>query len=270
MTAQYEMPEPPTYSSLSVSTPLHAAVESRNLEMLKHLLQLGFDPNVRPLANMAKSISPPMSTLTWEPPFIEAYELLAADARVALDLRTPIYGVHILHFAFAHLSRHLLQQVADVPLFSAGTTALGHTLLHIACFPLDETQICIFAKSIYESIHEVRSLSQTLCPLTLWPDNEPEPLYPQPRSRHNPRKTLFAKPQDCGFFMRQSELVDYLLDRSTQDLSAVDVHGNTALHYLASYRTVNTKLIDKLRSLEGGEQIWTTAKNHYGYTPKKL
>ena len=101
-----------------------------------------------------------------ESPKFEAFDLLLSYSTIDRDQRTPIYNVHILHFATALLSPSLLVRVsASKSLKNAGKTALGHTLLHVACLPLDDTYIQISSEKVYQSIHNVCTLSPSWLPL---------------------------------------------------------------------------------------------------------
>ena len=161
MRRQTEIPEPPTPSSLVVSTPLHAAIETRNTAMLSHLLALGFDRNVQPLAAVTICTTPLSATIVHcEPWNSEAYEILAAHRTIDFNIRTSVYSVHILHFAAARLSLPMLQRITqNTALQNAGVTALRHTLLHIACLPPNSAYIQFASEKIFRSIHEVSDLS---------------------------------------------------------------------------------------------------------------
>ncbi len=62
MSGQRAEPNPPNPSSLSVTTPLHAAVESVNIHMIHHLLSKGFDPNIIALSTPLSGLTPLMTT----------------------------------------------------------------------------------------------------------------------------------------------------------------------------------------------------------------
>jgi hypothetical protein len=108
---------------------------------------------------------------------------------------------------------------------------------------------------------------------------------------------LFGK-QDEGFFDAQVEVLDFLREavghvkhteekgeeegeesqarKSMKDMVRQrDVDGNTALHFLAGYRSVNMRAVEILRAAdedgdEGGRGTWETAKNRWGFTPRDL
>lgn len=56
--AQTEMPCPPTPSAMSVSSPLHGAVEVGKVGVVKHLLEKHrFNPDIFPLAAITRCVS---------------------------------------------------------------------------------------------------------------------------------------------------------------------------------------------------------------------
>ena len=70
--------------------------------------------------------------------------------------------MHILHFAIARLDLDMLKYAAsEIPLRNARVTALGHTLLHVACMPADSLEVMRHSKEIYQNIHETRDLHPT-------------------------------------------------------------------------------------------------------------
>lgn len=54
------------------------------------------------------------------------------------------------------------------------------------------------------------------------------------------------------------------------DPCAVDIHGNTALHYLASHMTVNVEAVHLVRSMDGGETACSGLRNNFGFTAEAL
>jgi hypothetical protein len=143
MSPQFHVPEPPTESSLSVSSPLHAVLQSRHINMLKYLLDIDFDPNIMPLANPTRCFTPLMATIIYSKTFNkDAFDLLCSYPNTNSEIRTPVYGVHVLHFAVAGLDIDMLKHVASkIPLRNAGLTALGHTLLHVSCMPSNALEV---------------------------------------------------------------------------------------------------------------------------------
>ncbi|KAL8671647.1 MAG: hypothetical protein Q9168_003853 [Polycauliona sp. 1 TL-2023] len=94
------------------------------------------------------------------------------------------------------------------------------------------------------------------------PENQTHP------SRFSARPTREAV-QDCQ--RRQVEVVRYLFENcKTLDIAAKDIHGNTALHYLASYRNINEELLDLLWQEDYAEEAWRANKNRYGFTAAEL
>ncbi|KAK2465503.1 hypothetical protein APHAL10511_002395 [Amanita phalloides] len=103
--------------------------------------------------------------------------------------QTPVFSIHTLHFAAARLDLLLLQQISTshltMVLGAAGTTSLGHTLLHIAALPLTDDHINLFAPKIFSSIHDVRTLNAKR-----WAPN-------RLRVRHPARRTSSVLPPLC-------------------------------------------------------------------------
>ncbi|KAH8597049.1 hypothetical protein B0O99DRAFT_619216 [Bisporella sp. PMI_857] len=243
-------------SHLSISTPIHAAIARQDEKMVRHLFQLGFDPNAMAYSNPTRCHTPLMATILTEHQVNKKmFDFLMSHRLIIPDLRTPIYKVHLLHFAVARLDLVIIKHIAaDVPLCNAGVTALGHNLLHIACLPKSSKHVQRNSELIYRSIHETRNLLPT-------PD-----LYAE-----WPRATVADEFFYTADFAAQDSVVEYLL---LQHLAccffAKDIHGNTPLHYLAGYIIINAELVSWLRSLRGVEEIWTGSRNLVGATPADL
>ncbi|KAL8847372.1 MAG: hypothetical protein Q9221_007583 [Calogaya cf. arnoldii] len=282
-----DIPNPATPSSLSLSSPLHAAIRGRNLPALSILLSRGFNPNILPLAAPTRCITPAMATIVdCDPWNTDAYRVLREHLLIDLTIRTPVYNVSLLHFAVARLNLPLLQAIAaDVPLDSAGRTALGHSILHIACLPLDESWVQMHSRPVFTSCRKTRNLSELdvacegigdylqarreLEDRRLWrkvPNVGPNKRIHPPRFSARPTREAL---QDCH--RRQVDVVGYLLQNCPSlDLAAADVHGNTALHYLASHRDINSALLDLLWSHDAAEEAWRFMENRYGFTAADL
>ncbi|KAL5319861.1 hypothetical protein ACEPPN_012919 [Leptodophora sp. 'Broadleaf-Isolate-01'] len=259
MKRQIDVPHPPTSSSLSVSSPIHAALQTRDHEMLEHLLEMGLDPNTMPLANPTRCFTPAMATIIYNTNFDGiAFDILCQHPNINLELRTPVYRVHILHFAVATLNLDLLRHVsARTPLQNAGETALGHTLLHIACMPDNASQIQRNSEIVCKSIHESRDLRAS---------NDIHSNHPHPVSLE------FRPDVECQEENRrhQTAMVQYLWEKGVQNLEVRDVHGNTALHYLAGCREVNWELTEWWWTQPGVTRIWQEANNRYEASPENL
>ncbi|KDR82335.1 hypothetical protein GALMADRAFT_237585 [Galerina marginata CBS 339.88] len=262
-----------THSALSVSSPIHEAIVSGQQEMLQHLLSLGYSPNVLPLASPTCCFPPHTTAITFcNPPNLAAYDLLAGNPRTDLATRTPVFSIHVLHIAAARLDIPLIQYISKaptIPLSIAGTTAVGHTLLHIASLPLTDNNINLFSHKIFKSIHDVRTLDTTWCRINLRRRKPENRGILHSRTDTTPLPAKFT-PEDEADHKRQQEMVLWLLESGTQDLAARDVYGNTPLHYLASAIRVNEELIGILRAKEGGENTWIESKNEKGYSPADL
>ena len=256
---QTDLPEPATPSSLSVSNPLICAVKYGQTRHLRRLLDLGFNPNSMPLACRQQCYSPLMATLMCcDPPNWDAFSLLLAHPATDFNQLTPLTKVHLLHVTVSLLSLSILKNVlqSGFSISTAAPTAVGHTLLHIACLPLDITHVNIFQESIYNSAHEFRQLSSSKMPDYIIFDGD------------TPR------PQPTDWFAAQTELVLYLLAQSPDPhalIAAQDCHGNTAFHYLAMHRTVNQELLDSLMGFsESSEDVYYEAKNQWDWTAENL
>ncbi|KAJ7178705.1 hypothetical protein C8R43DRAFT_974157 [Mycena crocata] len=268
-------PTPP--SSLSASSPLHAAITGRHTTTLAHLLSppLSLNLNFIPQGSPVRQLTPAMHALCTTPPNLDALFTLLANPLFDAGICTPTFDVHLAHFAAAHLSASLLRELAEklpTALHDAGCTARGHTLLHIVCLPRDETHINVFAPRVHRSVRFVSVLDPT------W---KPTRLYARcPRAAHGVAAAQEEQPpvfgrQDEGFFDAQLEVLDFLRESNGAGgmknmVSQADEDGNTALHFLAGYRSVNMRAVEMLRALDEGEGVWETARNRWGFTPREL
>lgn len=263
LSPQTSIPEPPTASSLSISSPLHAALQASDTNILEHLLNIGFDPNTLPLSNPTRAITPLMGTIIYHTHFLShAFDILSSHRLTNLNLRTPVYKIHILHFAVAVLNLNTLKEVAfKIPLENAGITAIGHTLLHIACLPASAIEVERHSELIYRSIHETRDLCA-------WNDDfasEPSRVPPPPSSG----SSLEDLEEE---WTSQTEVVQYLWDNGfgLEELKKTDLHGNTPLHYLVSCREVNEPLLEWWLDQEGVSEVYEKKENRWGYTASEL
>lgn len=81
---------------------------------------------------------------------LETYNLLKARGADPA-IRTPVFGVHILHFAAALLRTGLLKGIGT-PLSKASTTAMCHSLLHVAALSFQPERLrefCSESGAIY-------------------------------------------------------------------------------------------------------------------------
>jgi ankyrin repeat protein len=242
-----KMPEKPSVSYLTPSTPLHEAVKAGHTSAVKRLLDKGFSPDVFPLASITCCLNPVMTAIVAAPDKIAAYEVLSPYAD--LSARNPIFNAHVLHLAVATYDLDLIQRIeVDIPLDSAGSTSLGHTLLHIACLPRDQQQFKFgTATKISQSVHDIRFLQA--------------------------HRWVYA-PTDFPYaeeFPAQFATIAHLLSSAPKiDISAQDIHGNTALHYLASYHTPHYEAIELVTSVDAAALSWASARNLWGYTAEDL
>ncbi|GIK05630.1 hypothetical protein Aspvir_009743 [Aspergillus viridinutans] len=258
-------------SALSTSSPVHQALQAGRLDMLRHLLAgCGYSPNYRPRAAPTVALPPASFAIARcdlrNPGVQRCLVELLAHPKLNLCLRTPVFDVHVLHFAAARYDPDLLGWLAGhIPggLKAAGTTALGHTLLHIACLPLTADQIVSRNPALAKSIHCARTLD------TAWlPHRLPSPLHMR-----------FASPGQLGGNPRPmseseqrglSETVGVILEDGAVDVRAQDTDGNTALHYLAGTLNMDEEVVRMVRGMEMAEGLWERVRNEAGFTPGEL
>ncbi|RHZ63006.1 hypothetical protein CDV55_105716 [Aspergillus turcosus] len=259
-------------SALATSSPVHEAIAAGQQSMLRHLLSTcRYSPNYRPRAAPTVAL-PPLSYA------IARCDLnntgvqrclvdLLSHPQLDPNLRTPIFSVHPLHFATAHHDPDLLSWLAGfIPggFAAAGSTALGHTLLHVASLPLTNSQIVAGNTDVARSIHCARTLDPYWSPFRL-----PSPVHmrfqtPGEMGAKNPQPMTVAQQQ------AQKATIRVLLEWGGVDVRAQDVDGNTALHYLASTLNVDEETVEMVRQMEGGEAVWQEATNYWGLTPSQL
>jgi ankyrin repeat protein len=192
---------------------------------------------------------------------------LLAHPDIDLNLRTPIFGIHPLHLAVARHDPELLSSL-PMPLSSAGTTALGHTLLHIASLPLTSMSMNREIPDAVRSVHCARTLDSR------WlPHSQPSPLHLEtaksatiqvPSRPINPPTPLTPAERDA-----QLSTLRVLADARI-DVRAQDVDGNTALHYLATALNGDSRAMQLLREMEGGEEVYNNCMNREDLTPRAL
>lgn len=268
-------------SQLSISTPLHAAIATKNLTMLHALLDRGLSPDARAVVTGSQALTPMQYAIVVGD--IEAYTLLKARGADP-DIRTPVFNVHTLHFAASLLRLDLLEAIG-LPLSSASTTAMGDTLLHIITLPYNNSELQSFAPKVSESIHDIRGMqaSHRICERnTKHFDAEGESksildpgfqtslrgVVPHDRQHQNPR-TWDRDP--AKHFTEQDAICKVLIkELGASQIGLPDKHGNTMLHYLASGRAPNESLINWLKLQETGVSVWQCAANYWGHTPQDL
>ncbi|KAI5286523.1 hypothetical protein KEM54_006724 [Ascosphaera aggregata] len=264
-------------SKLSVSSPVHQAIAAGQRSMLGKLFTTyNYCPNYRPLVAPTMAL-PPLSFAIArcdlsKPGVRECISDLLAHPRLAPHLRTPVFEIHPLHFATARHDPELLTWIAaSIPggHATAGRTALGHTLLHIAALPLTGDHTLKGKPAVKRSIHCARTLD------TKWLQHfEPSPRHLKwsdsvrtPPGIPNPRK---EKPMTEAEQAAQLATIKLLLEWGGFDVRAEDVDGNTALHYLAATSNVGPESLEVLRAMDGGEEVWQNSKNLCGLTPQQI
>ncbi|KAJ6044262.1 uncharacterized protein N7446_002459 [Penicillium canescens] len=259
-------------SSLSITSPIHEAIEHGQHAMLERLLNTyRYSPNYRAMAAPTVAF-PPLSFALGrcdpnDPNIRACIKHLLAHPDIDLNLRTPIFEIHPLHLAVARHDPELLSFL-PMPLSSAGTTALGHTLLHIASLPLTSMSMNREIPDAVRSVHCARTLdSQWL------PHSQPSPLHLEttkgvaievPFTPIDPPTPLTPAEQDA-----QLSTLRVLADARI-DVRAQDVDGNTALHYLSTALNGDPRAMQLLREMEGGEEVYNSCKNREDLTPRAL
>ncbi|PKX88811.1 uncharacterized protein P174DRAFT_397788 [Aspergillus novofumigatus IBT 16806] len=238
-------------SFLATSSPVHEAIAAGQQSMLRHLLSTcRYSPNYRPCAAPTVAL-PPLSYAIAQCDLSNTgvqgclVDLLS-HPQLDANLHTPIFNVHLLHFATAHHDPDLLSWLAGIipgGFAAAGVTALGHTLLHVASLPLTNCQTS--------------------------PYRLPSPIHMQFLT---PGETGAKHPQPMTVAQQQAQkaTVRVLLEWGGIDVRAKDVDGNTALHYLAGTLNVDEETVELVRQMEGGEAVWQEATNYWGLTPRQL
>ncbi|KAH8433887.1 uncharacterized protein LDX57_011523 [Aspergillus melleus] len=272
-----EVPSEASLSALSVSSPIHQAIASGHRDMLQKLIHnYNYSPNYRPLVAPTVAL-PPLSfaiaRCDLEIPGVRGcISDLLAHPRVLPHLRTPVFGVHPLHFATARHDPDLLAWVAGSIQgghLAAGQTALGHTLLLVASLPLTGNYATQDKPAVKRSIRCARTLDSK------WlQHSRPSPEHVQTRASrppyhilHKPFKPVPMTEAENG---AQLATIQLLLEWGGFDVRDQDVDGNTALHYLAATVNVSPETIDLVRAMDGGEEVWESSVNWCGFSPKQL
>lgn len=259
-------------SSLSIASPVHEAIEAGHHAMLEKLLHTyHHSPNYRAMAVPTVAF-PPLSFALGrcdpnDPNIRACIQHLLAHPDTDLNLRTPIFEIHPLHLAVARHDPELLSFL-PMPLSSAGKTALGHTLLHIASLPLTSMSMNREIPDAVRSIHCARTLDST------WlPHSQPSPRHLDtsrrlgilnPTRPIDPPTPLTPAEQDA-----QLSTLRVLVDAGI-DVRDQDVDGNTALHYLAVALNGDPRAMQLLREMEGGEEVYNNCANRENLTPRAL
>ncbi|KAJ6143416.1 hypothetical protein N7471_002869 [Penicillium samsonianum] len=262
-------------SFISTSSPVHEAIKAGQPEMLHKLLHVyRYSPNYRPLATPTAAL-PPLSfaLLRCDPhnPNIWACIVhLLQHPDLDQHLRSPIFDIHPLHLAVARHDPDLLSRL-PISLSTAGTTALGHSLLHIACLPLTSEYIDKENPDSVQSIHCARTLDSCWLPHAF-----PSPMHLDPNGRPGFTRSFpgqYIAPTIPLTSLEQEAQLNtlHLLVRVVGvDVHAQDIDGNTALHYLAATVNVDPRALQLLRDMEGGEEAYNNSRNRAGLTPRLL
>ena len=269
----------PRHSSLSTANPLTIAIQGSHTQVIQRLLQADFNPNIYQSSTPTVAVTPLMATamLNSHDAGLCYFELLVKESKHPIDLivRTPIFGINIVHMAAASLSLPMLKAIAThfPSSLTALTckTALQHSPLHIACLALDDSHINWQSLAIATSIKDVRTLDLDWCPQHPPASYSKVDLEDKVELDVEPNSSL-ALPQPTDYFKAQYDVIKFLLDACPGQAAADsrDLYGNTPLHYLASYRTINMNALELLLESEASQEAWMQAQNEWGYTPHDL
>ena len=279
-------------SEACISTPPHTAIATGNKAMLCALLDRGFSPNARALISGSQALTPMQYAIVIGE--LETYVLLNARGADP-QIRTTVFGVHILHFAAALLRMDLLKGIG-IPLSEASTTAMGHSLLHIAALPSNWSDFENSAPKVNQSIHDERGMvaSFRICERMRNELDDGSGAYEEGR-RHlvykaeyeskvealyryegmerrertkNPKKWIRRLAEDG---LQQEAVCRFIVQElGSGQVGLPDQHGNTVLHYLAGVKFPNMPLIDWLKEQDDGASVWQGASNLWGNTPEEL
>lgn len=276
-----QLPTPRTPSSIALSSPIYAAVAHHQHSMLVALLARGFDPNVQPLISPNHAYTPLMACVIEQN--ADAFLELIRHELSQPNTRTPIYKLHFLHFVAARQSiRFLSLAMQHVSLSSAGLTALGQSMLHIACLPLMPESVNIYSEKSFISVHDVRDVNTPSLYLVhtstdtrrslaycYWGGDKPVWPAGSPPDCNNPGSGDINAQWNAAAFQGE-EFIGQLVATDSQDVLQPDYHGNNPLHYLASHRKLLERSIELLRQMPGGKEAWEICRNHWGFTAKEI
>lgn len=236
-------PSSKTHSATARSTPLHLAIQGGHETMIKHLLQLDFNPSLLPLVNPATATTPLMASIVCHAIAPSAYALLSNHPLADFQVHTPYCKAHMAHFAVASFNTEALEdlvrrQSCDLAI----TTALGQNLLHLAFLPMDNIDL-VDSPAKQASLRGSRSTAL--------------PYMSDSSGRRS---------WDKG----QERIIDWLSARCPELVVGRDVFGNTPLHYHACSWSDLKNLPQALQVHASTMDVWENAKNAQGYTPREL
>lgn len=132
------------------------------------------------------------------------------------------------------------------------------------------------SEKVEQSIHDFRSLHGTALneqlPGRKQFDSDGKQIPPQPLYDDDGRVIPVVKERDVpDELRRQEELYKLIISElGTEQIGLKDIHGNTALHYLAGAWDPNESLVSWMRAQSNAEWVWQNAENMWGHTPRAL
>jgi ankyrin repeat protein len=262
-------------SQLCISTPVHAALASGNRGMLQKLFDSGISPNARALITGNQALTPAQYAIMLGD--LESYNILI-DNGADISITTPVFNVHALHFAAAQLRIDLMAAIIGLnqPVGATPVTNMGHTLMHIACLPLNRSQLQTSSHKVCQSIHDIRHMGPKFQiamrrPMT-YNEHGEEMLFETLRENAS-RPVIQQPPEDPKRDHAKQEAMCKFVVAAYKDgprVSYQDKHGNNMLHYLASARYPNTSLIEWAKQQGDGVHAWESDRNFWGFTAQDL
>lgn len=128
-------------------------------------------------------------------------------------------------------------------------TNMDHTPLHIACLPLNRSQIQISSPKICQPTHDIRYMSPKFKIAKRRPrtyNEHGEEMLFETLRKNASRPSTQQPPEDPEKDQANQEAICKIIVATYKDgprISDQDKHGNNMLHYLASSRHPNTSLI---------------------------
>lgn len=300
--------EPSSISGLAAESPMHVAVSKKDLATVLFLLERGHRPDHFLPALPTRALSPLMLCLTSPFPWRDGLATMLPCANP--ELRTPGFGIHVLHIAVATLDISVVEELQAARASSSkellvNLTKLRHSLLHIACLPRDNTYVNMACPTIAASAREFRTLAAEWKTEGYQARSDAKCNARGIRGRGRggrvtdsarvPGRPLAATAEA----QRQTAMIGYVLAMTSDpkaELAKQDIHGNTPLHYLAIMRDIELyiptihDLVKRTRDQQDDEvdlshfpaqpshvttqnpcsNTWSTMRNSWGYTAQQL
>jgi hypothetical protein len=194
---------------------------------------------------------------------VRFFDILVKESKhpIHLTVRTPVFGMNILHLVVASLSLPMIKVITKHSPSSTRKTALQHSLLHIACLPLNESVVNWQSLAIATSVKvlkDARIIDED------WIPQRPPASYSLlgldgKVELDVEADSSLALPQSIEYFEDQCKVIKFLIDCQGQPPDSNDLDQDTPRHYLASSRHVKyqsaqvaSRNLAGPRSMDGG------------------